>query len=422
MNSERLFGVIGSGTMGSGIAQAAAAAGFIVQSLDTNPDLVKTAFGKIAERLDGRVKKGSLPKHERDAIVSRLHVAKDMSAFKDAEVVVEAVSEDFALKRKIIGQLDEIASPRTLLATNTSSLAISKLGEGLKHAERFLGMHFFNPAPVMKLVELVRGSITCEQAMVDARAICTALDKTAVKVKDSPGFIGNRVNRPFYLEALRLLETGEADVRTIDAAIRTVGGFRMGPFELLDLIGLDINSRVTQTVWEGFGKPARFAPNSIQTKLVSEGRLGRKSGCGFYDYSNGDPTPAFETKPKDASGWRPSGALTEFSSMLDKKADRAMWIYARIFAAVMNEAAHVANEVALARDVNLTMELGFNYSEGPLATADYVGLDICQRLLADFHKETGGDERYAPNPLMDRHVAKGELGEKSAHGFLYHAL
>lgn len=422
MNSERLFGVIGSGTMGSGIAQAAAAAGFIVHSLDTNPDLVKTAFGKIAERLDGRVKKGSLPKHERDAIVSRLHVAKDISALKDAEVVVEAVSEDFALKRKIIGQLDEIASPRTLLATNTSSLAISKLGEGLKHAERFLGMHFFNPAPVMKLVELVRGSNTCEQAMVDARAICTALDKTAVKVKDSPGFIGNRVNRPFYLEALRLLETGEADVRTIDAAIRTVGGFRMGPFELLDLIGLDINSRVTQTVWEGFGKPARFAPNSIQTKLVSEGRLGRKSGCGFYDYSNGDPTPAFETKPKDASGWRPSGALTEFSSMLDKKADRAMWIYARIFAAVMNEAAHVANEVALARDVNLTMELGFNYSEGPLATADYVGLDICQRLLADFHRETGGDERYAPNPLMDRHVARGELGEKSAHGFLYHAL
>ncbi len=422
MNSERLFGVIGSGTMGSGIAQAAAASGFIVHTLDVSPDQVKAAYAKIEERLDGRVKKGSLPRHERDATMSRLNVAKDLAALKDAEVVVEAVSEDMALKRKIIGQLDEMASARTLLATNTSSLAISKLGEGLKHADRFLGMHFFNPAPVMKLVELVRGAKTCEQAMVDARAVCTALDKTAVKVKDSPGFIGNRVNRPFYLEALRLLETGEADIRTIDSALKTVGGFRMGPFELLDLIGLDINSSVTETVWHGFGKPSRFAPNPIQQKLVSEGRLGRKTSCGFYDYTNGEPTPAYETKALNASGWKPSAALSEFAGMLDKKADRNMWIFARIFMAVMNEAALVANEVALARDVNLTMELGFNYPEGPLATADFVGLDICHRLLAEFHQQTGGDERYAPNPLMDKHVEKGELGEKSAHGFLYHAL
>ncbi|MBX3396092.1 MAG: 3-hydroxybutyryl-CoA dehydrogenase [Phycisphaerae bacterium] len=422
MTSERLFGVIGSGTMGGGIAQAAAAAGFIVHTLDTNPDLVKSAYSKIAERLDTRVAKGSLPRHERDNIMSRLHVARDYDAFKECEVVIEAVSEDLALKRKIIGQLDSVASPRTLLGTNTSSLPISKLSEGLKHSDRFLGMHFFNPAPVMKLIELVRGEKTSEQAMVDARAISTALDKTAVKVKDSPGFIGNRVNRPFYLEALRLLETGEANIRSIDTAMKTVGGFRMGPFELLDLIGLDINFRVTETVYEGFGKPSRFAPSAIQQKLVAEGRLGRKSGCGFYDYSNGEPTVAYETKPKDCTSWKASESLKQFAEMLEKPADRNMWIYSRIFMAVMNEAAMTADSVALARDVNLTMELGFNYPEGPLATADYVGLDICQRLLADYHRDTNGDERYAPNPLMDRHVAKGELGEKTAHGFLYHAL
>ncbi|MBK8270082.1 MAG: 3-hydroxybutyryl-CoA dehydrogenase [Planctomycetes bacterium] len=422
MISERLFGVIGSGTMGGGIAQAAAAAGFVVHTLDTNPDLVKAAYAKIGERLDGRVAKGSLPRHDRDNTMSRLHVAKDMAAFKDCEVVVEAVSEDVALKRKILGRLDAAVTPRTLLGTNTSSLPISKLSEGLNHADRFLGMHFFNPAPVMKLIEVVRGEKTSEQSMVDARAICTALDKTAVKVKDSPGFIGNRVNRPFYLEALHLLETGEADIRTIDSALKTVGGFRMGPFELLDLIGLDINLRVTETVYEGFGKPARFAPNSIQQKLVSEGRHGRKTGCGFYDYSNGEPTPAYETKARGASSWQPGASLKEFAAMLEKPADRAMWIYARIFMAVMNEGALAAESVALPRDVNLTMELGFNYPEGPLATADYVGLDICQRLLADFHTETNGDDRYAPNPLMNRHVAKGELGEKTAHGFLYHAL
>lgn len=422
MISERLFGVIGSGTMGGGIAQAAATAGFIVYTMDTSPDLVTSAYAKITERLDARVAKGTLPRHERDNILARLHVANDMTAFKDAEVVVEAVSEDLALKRKILAQLDAVASARTLLATNTSSLAISSLAADLKHSDRFLGMHFFNPAPVMKLVELVRGEKTCEQAMVDARAICTALDKTAVKVKDSPGFIGNRVNRPFYLEAMRLLETGEADIRTIDRALKSVGGFRMGPFELLDLIGLDINLRVTETVYEGFDKPKRFAPNPIQQKLVAEGRLGRKSGCGFYDYANGEPTPAYETRLKDAASWKPSASLKEFAAMLEKPADRAMWIYARIFMAVMNEAALVAEDVALARDVNLTMELGFNYPEGPLATADYVGLDICQRLLADFHKEANGDERYAPNPLMNRHVEKGELGEKTAHGFLYHAL
>jgi 3-hydroxybutyryl-CoA dehydrogenase len=205
--------------------------------------------------------------------------------------------------------------------------------------------------------------------------------------------------------------------------MRKVGGFRMGPFELLDLIGLDVNLSVTESIYNDFGKPARFAPNAIQQKLVAAGHLGRKTGRGFYDYVNGaEPTPAYESQSDDVSGWKPSKALTDFAAALARPADRALWIYARIYMAVMNEAALVADTIALPRDVNLTMELGFNYPEGPLATADFVGLDVIQRLLADFYAESKGDERYKPNPLLDRRVSEGNLGEKSAHGFLFHAL
>lgn len=421
-SSERLFGVIGSGTMGEGIAHAAAAAGFVVRTMDTDPALVRAAYERIAQRLDDRVARGRLARYDRDQAVARLQVATGYSDFKSAEVVVEAITEDLALKRKVFAELDRTVSPRTLLASNTSSLSIARLAEGLKHADRFLGMHFFNPAPVMKLVELVCGPQTSDQSLVDARAVCAKLEKTAVKVKDSPGFIGNRVNRPFYLESLRLVETGQADVRSLDAAMKSVGGFRMGPFELLDLIGMDINLKVTETVYNDFGRPARFAPSALQQRLVAEGRLGRKTGRGFYDYTNGEPTPAYEAPMKNVAAWQPTPALRAFAAALEKPADRAMWMYARVFIAVLNEAALAADSIALPRDVNLTMELGFNYPEGPLATADYVGLDVCQALLADFQKESGGDERYAPNPLLDRHVAKGELGEKTAHGFLYHAL
>lgn len=422
MSNEEVFGVIGSGTMGAGIAQAAATAGYSAVTLDMSPDLVRSAYDKITERLDRRVAKGKLSGVERDRITARLRVAEGMDSLKDAGVVVEAVPEDLNLKRKVFANLEEVVSERTLLATNTSSLSIAKIGEGLRRSDRFLGMHFFNPAPVMRLVELVSGPGTAEQAVVDARAVCTKLGKTAVKVKDSPGFIGNRVNRPFYLEALRLLETGEADVRSIDGAMRDVGGFKMGPFELLDLIGLDINLRVTETVHNDFGRPSRFSPNRIQQELVAAGHFGRKTGCGFYDHRDGQPTPACETPLKDLSSWRPTPALRGFAAALERSADRAFWIYARVFMAVMNEAALVADSIASPRDVNLAMELGFNYPEGPLATADHVGLDVARKLLAGFLEESGGDDRYRANPLVDRLVSQGHLGEKAARGFLYHSL
>lgn len=420
--SERLFGVIGSGTMGAGIAHAAAQAGFVVRTMDTDPALVRKAYDGIKARLDSRVQRGKIPAHERDATLANLNIAESMNDFAKAEVVVEAVPENFELKTKIFGELEKAVSDRTLIATNTSSLSVTKLSAAVKRKDRFLGMHFFNPAPIMKLVELVCADGTSDQALVDARAVCAKLDKTAVKVKDSPGFIGNRVNRPFYLEALTLLEQGEADIVSIDKAMRDVGGFRMGPFELLDLIGMDINLRVTEVVYNDFGKPARFTPSKIQQKLVADGQLGRKTGRGFYTHGDGDPKPAYQATLKDTSGWQSSEALKAFAEALEKPADRSTWLYARILLSVMNEAALAADSIAIPRDVNIAMELGFNYPEGPLATADYVGLDIVQKLLAEFHSQSGGDERYQPNPLLDRHVADGNLGEKTARGFLYHAL
>jgi len=408
--------------MGGGIAHAAAAAGYTVYNFDTSAELVEKSHAKLRQRLDERVAAGKLPGTTRDGVVSRLRVGTSYDQLREAECVIEAVPEDMALKRKVFAELERHISDKTLLATNTSSLSIARLAEAVNRPDRFLGMHFFNPAPVMKLIELVQGPKTSEQAMVNARAVCAKLDKTAVKVKDSPGFIGNRVNRPFYLEALRLLETGEGDIRSIDAAVRACGGFRMGPFELLDLIGLDVNLSVTRSIWTDFGKPARFAPNAIQEKLVEAGQLGRKTGRGFYDYANGTPAPAYESRPKNASAWKPSAALQAFAAALEKPADRAMWLFARVFLAVVNEAAIVADSIALPRDVNLTMELGFNYPHGPLAVADLAGLDVVLDLMREFHRESGGDERFKAAAILERLVASGDLGEKTAQGFLHHWL
>lgn len=422
MTSNRLLGVIGSGTMGAGIAQCGAVAGYKVLTFDVKPELITQAYAKIAERLDAAVAKGKMSKLERDQAVARLHVGKSYDELADAEVIIEAAPEDLALKKKIWSEIDRVCSPKVLRGTNTSSLSVAKIAEGIKCADRLLGIHFFNPAPVMKLIELVQGPATSDQTMVEGRAVAAFLDKTPVKVKDSPGFIGNRVNRPFYLQALHLLEKGEADIRAIDAAVRNVGGFKMGPFELLDLIGLDVNLSVTQSVYEGFNKPDRFKPNSIQEKLVAAGRLGRKSGRGFYDYANDNPTPGFETPLRDVSAWKPSKALADFAAALGKPADREAWLFARIIVAVINEAGITADTIALPRDVDVTMELGFNYPQGPLGLADFIGLPIIQALMADFQAETSQSEFYKPNALLNRLVADGEWGEQTAKGFLYHAL
>lgn len=423
LSGERMMGVIGCGTMGRGIAHAAAASGFIVRTMDDAPEVVREAYAGIGRELDQRVARGKLSGEERDETVSRLEVAASPDDFAEAECVIEAVPEDMSLKRRVLAELERHVSPRALLATNTSCLSIAKMAEGLRHADRLVGMHFFNPAPVMRLVELIAGPATSERAMVAGRSICAKLNKTAVVVKDSPGFICNRVNRPFYLEAQHLLESGEADIGAIDAAVKDVGGFKMGPFEVMDLVGLDVSQTVTETVYRGFGQAVRFAPSAIQRDLVAQGHLGRKTGRGFYDYSvDGSPTPACEGSGKGRPSWEASSALGAFAAALDRPADRAMWLYARIMLAVIQEAALVAEAVARPRSVDVAMELGLGYPLGPLGLADRVGLDVVLTLLSDFQAANGASERFKPSPLLERHVANGYLGEQSARGFFHHAL
>jgi len=408
--------------MGAGIAHAAAAAGMHVTCVDADKGAVTKALDGIVKRLDERVNRGKLSNYLREETVKRLHAGDDLSSLKNCDIVIEAIVENADAKKKLFRELEGIVSDRAMLASNTSSISITKLAADLKHPGRFLGMHFFNPAPVMPLIEVIAGEKTDNQAVVDAFSIARALEKTPVKAKDRPGFIANRVARPFYLESLDLLKRGVADIRTIDAAMRSAG-FPQGPFELLDLIGLDVNLAVTKVVFEGFDKPSRFAPSEIQEKLVADGRFGRKTGRGFYDYSGDQATPAFETPVKGI----PSGALDKpgfkaFAEGVHRKPDAETWIYSRVITAIIGEGARCAGEgTALPRDVDLAMTLGLHYPEGPMATADHAGLDVCRDVLKEFQTDSPSGRHEVPQLMLD-HIAKDELGEKSAAGFLWHSL
>ena len=390
--------------------------------LETDPATAREVREQIAQNLDARVNSGALSRSDREAILSRLRLATDYTSSAEAEFVVEAASEDFAAKRLVLREIERAVPPRTLVATSSSRFSVAKLGEGLKHVDRFLGMHFVNPDPEATVVELAGTPATAERILVEARSICVKLGATPVKVKDSPGLIGSRVSRPLFLEALRLVETGEADIGTVDQTMRQLGGMERGPFELMDRLGLDVELATTEALHADLGRPAHLAPGAVQRKLVAAGHFGCRSGRGFYDYAHGQKTPAYEAPLKNVHSWKATAALRELAASLGRPAEHMTWVFARIFAAVVNEAARAADTIALPRDVNLVMELGYGFAEGPLAVADHVGLDIVQRLLREFHEDGGADQRFAPNPLLDRHVSEGRLGEKTAKGFLHHSL
>jgi len=295
---DSIVAVIGAGAMGAGIAQIAALHGHRVQLHDTRMGAGDAAKRGIAEMLDKQVAKGRLSLAEAHAAVARISTVVTLPDVCVAQLVLEAIVEDLAAKRELFERVENVVDPQCILASNTSSLSITGLGAQAKHPERIVGMHFFNPAPLMPLVEVVTGLATAPSVAETVHATALAWGKTPVYASSTPGFIVNRCARPYYAEGLRLLNERAADVATLDAVFREAGGFRMGPFELIDLIGLDVNLAVTKSVWAAYFNDPRYAPSVLQEERVTAGFLGRKSGRGFYDYAPGaaKPEPATESK------------------------------------------------------------------------------------------------------------------------------
>ncbi|MGQ0540124.1 MAG: 3-hydroxyacyl-CoA dehydrogenase NAD-binding domain-containing protein [Gemmatimonadaceae bacterium] len=385
------IGVVGAGAMGTGIAQLAAVHGHAVVLADTDPAACHSASARISAALEREVAKGRLTGDAAATALSRLTFAglapagdAALSTLARCMVVIEAVAEQLDAKRALFQQLDAIVQPDSLLATNTSSLAVTAIAAACRHPERTLGVHFFNPATVMPLVEIVPGARTGDSATLRARSLVQSWGKTAVVARDTPGFIVNRVARPYYGEALRLLDEGIAEISDIDWAMTQLGGFRMGPFELMDFIGHDVNYVVTESVWRGLYFDPRYQPSLTQRRLLEAGMLGKKSGRGFYDYSEGSQRPA-------------------------PKAGRALGeaIVRRILAMLINEAVDAVHlKVASVADIELAMTKGVNYPKGLLAWGDELGLATVLGEIDRLHEEYR-EPRYRASPLLRRMVREG---------------
>lgn len=293
----KTVGVVGAGTMGIGICEVAAAHGQTVKLFDVNVDFAQQSVEKMATRLDKRVAKGKISAQDKTDLLDRITVVDSLDAFADVDLVVEAIIENIEIKQQLFQQLEEICSSKTFLSSNTSSISITAIAAGMKQPERLFGLHFFNPAPVMKLVEVISGLLTDPAHLQTGKALCEFWGKVPVIANSSPGFIVNRVARSFYGEPLKMMQEQLADAKTMDAVMTQSAGFRMGPFALMDLIGIDINYSVSQSVYGAMYNDPRFRPSLIQAEMVAAGTLGRKSGRGFYPYGDDQTTTSVEYEP-----------------------------------------------------------------------------------------------------------------------------
>ncbi len=389
MGSETVIGVVGAGAMGAGIAQVAAANGHRVVLADALPPSVVRARDGHVNALARDVEKGRLTREDADGVLARIAYVDGVSmeqlhAMCDCAFVLEAITENLSAKQALFRTLESVLPEHAVLASNTSSLSIAALAGACSRPAQVIGVHFFNPATLMPLVEIIPSITTAAEVTQQSRGLMDSWGKTTVQAADTPGFIVNRVARPFYSESLRMFEEGIADVATIDWAMRALGGFRMGPFELMDLIGNDVNFAVTSSVFEGMFFDGRYRPANTQRRLVEAGLLGRKSGRGYYDYRDGAVAPG----------------ATKDSALGQQIVDR-------VLAMLVNQAVDAVHQrVASAADIELSMTKGVNYPKGLLAWGDEIGAAVVLARLETLHAEYL-DERYRPSPLLRRRARDG---------------
>lgn len=375
METNFKVAVIGCGTMGSGIAQVAATAGCDVKIFDTNHAALEKSEKNLEITLSKLVEKSKIDETEKNRIINNISYATTFAELSHSDLVIEAIVENIDIKRKLFSELENYVSPETILASNTSSLSIASIAASCQKPERVIGIHFFNPAPLMQLVEVIPAIQTSDKVLEKTVQTITDWKKVVAIAKDTPGFIVNRVARPFYSEALRIYEEGKADFATIDWAMKTIGGFRMGPFELMDFIGNDVNYTVTETVFTAFYFDPRYKPSFTQKRLSEAGFFGRKSGRGYYNYSEELPKPIEDNQ-------------------------LGQYIVDRILVMLINEAAEAFFlNIASVKDIDNAMTKGVNYPKGLLTWADEKGINWCVEKMDELYQEYHED-RYRCSPIL----------------------
>ena len=376
----KTIGVIGAGSMGSGIAQIAATNECKVLLFDNNPKALLKALEKLEKILNRLVQKNKINQLQLEKIISRISTVENIVELSSCDLVIEAIIEDIDVKKNIFSELDVICPKSTILATNTSSLSVTSIASSCKFPERVIGIHFFNPAPIMPLVEIIPCIQGTDQTLQISKKLIDSWGKVAVIAKDTPGFIVNRIARPFYGEALRIYEEGIANFETIDYAMTEIGGFRMGPFTLMDFIGNDVNYAVTESVFKSFYFDPRYKPSFTQKRHAEAGWFGKKSNRGYYDYSS------------------------EELRVVSKDRAVLVSICNRILFMLINEAADALFlNIATKEDIDLAMTKGVNYPKGLLKWADEIGIEKCVNFLDLLYNEYKED-RYRCSPLLRRMV------------------
>lgn len=373
------IGIIGSGTMGIGIAQVAASSGCKVYLYDANIAQTEKSLGALRSTLAKLVNKQKITQEESDGIIGRIVSCVSLSEFKNCDLVIEAIIENAEIKKKVFAEVEATVSENCIISSNTSSISITSLSADLQHPERFIGIHFFNPAPLMPLVEIIPGLLTKKSLDFEISELMKSWKKIPVIAKDIPGFIVNRIARPFYGEALRIVEENIATPEQVDDAMRTLGNFRMGPFELMDLIGIDVNFAVTTTVYKDYFHDPKYKPSLLQQRMSEARLLGKKTGKGFYDYAESAAKP---------------------EPLKDEKLYKE--VFMRIISMLINEAVEAKRlKIASDEDLEMAMQKGVNYPKGLLAWGAEIGYDKVSDTLQNLYNKYQ-EERYRQSPALQK--------------------